>query len=103
METSPADRGEPLVRLVGWSGRGQATGAASAQADAGLTEAGRFASIAAIAVASAAGEPAIAGPGDLDPAFGDVGRVVDLGVSAQLWSLEVPDDESIQFAETSRH
>jgi uncharacterized delta-60 repeat protein len=93
----PADRGEPLVRLVGWNRTTRATRPAG-HGGTGLAEAARLTSIAVIAAAGAAGEPALAAPGDLDPAFGEVGRVVDLDAFGQLWSLEVQDDEAVQFA-----
>jgi uncharacterized delta-60 repeat protein len=44
-----------------------------------------------------AGPPAMAAPGDLDPAFGDVGRV-GLDVAGTLWSVDVQDDDTILFA-----
>jgi len=60
----------------------------------------RLVGLEALAVAAAAGmagPPAMAAPGDLDPSFGDVGRV-GLDVAGQLWSVEVQDDDAILFA-----
>ncbi|HET9693450.1 MAG TPA: hypothetical protein VFP48_03625, partial [Steroidobacteraceae bacterium] len=70
MDATAKDRRDTLVRLVGWP----------ALAMAGTT----------------GGGPALGGPGDLDPAFGEVGRAVGLP-DGELWSLEVHDDESVQF------
>jgi uncharacterized delta-60 repeat protein len=60
----------------------------------------RLVGLEALAVAAAAGmagPPAMAAPGDLDPSFGDVGRV-GLDVAGTLWSVEVQDDDAILFA-----
>lgn len=54
---------------------------------------------AAVAFASLAGSAAIAAPGDLDPSFGNVGRLTGVatpGVSS-LRSVDVRDDDSIIF------
>lgn len=66
----------PRIRLVGW------------QVPVG----------AAVAAAGLVSALALAGPGDLDPTFGDLGRVAteSPGV-ASLWSVDVEDDDSVLF------
>jgi len=60
----------PLIRLVGLEAAVAATGIAGSMA-------------------------AAAAPGDLDPAFGDVGRQSNLGISSTLWSTDVAPDGSV--------
>jgi uncharacterized delta-60 repeat protein len=54
---------------------------------------------AAAAMASLAGAPAMAAPGDLDPSFGDVGRQsnIENPFYSSLWSVDVQDDDSVLF------
>lgn len=56
---------------------------------------------AAVAVTGVAGSlAAVAAPGDLDPAFGDVGRRSNIAIPSyfsNLWSVDVQDDDSVVF------
>jgi uncharacterized delta-60 repeat protein len=84
----------PLVRLVGLAPR---TPVDDRRAKEGLPCSRVLAaSVAAIAAAGMAGDEARGAAGDLDPAFGDLGRVSDFG-GYTLWSAEVGDDESVLF------
>ena len=87
-------RAPPLVRLVGFERRLNADFRpirAPSQCSPTLA-----AAIAALASTSAGLEEAWSTPGDLDPAFGDVGRVSNLG-QPTIWSLDVLDDGDVIF------
>jgi uncharacterized delta-60 repeat protein len=94
MSEQPSGVKSPLVRLVGLAPR---TPVDDLRAKGGLP-CGRVlaASVAAIAAAGMAGEEARGAAGDLDPTFGDVGRLSSFGAYT-LWSAEVGDDESVLF------
>ncbi|HXW11104.1 MAG TPA: Calx-beta domain-containing protein [Steroidobacteraceae bacterium] len=86
-------RAPPMVRLVGFDRRLAADDAAPRPMCCSPTLA---TAVAAIASAGAGVEDARAAPGDLDPAFGDVGRVSNLG-QPTIWSLDVLDDGDVIF------
>ncbi|MDH4062286.1 MAG: hypothetical protein OEU94_15875, partial [Aquincola sp.] len=77
MKRRKAKNPKPQIRLVGWEAPVRA----------------------AVAVAGLASGVALAAPGDLDPAFGQVGRRSDIdspGVS-NLWSVDVRPDDAVFF------
>jgi uncharacterized delta-60 repeat protein len=86
-------RAEPVVRLVGFERRLAAADAAPQPMSCSPTLA---AAVAAIAGVSAGPREAWSAPGDLDPSFGDVGRVSGLE-QPTIWSLDVLDDGDVIF------
>ncbi|MCE3284565.1 MAG: hypothetical protein K0R70_821, partial [Steroidobacteraceae bacterium] len=84
----------PLVRLVGLAPRNPVNEGCAIE---GWPRSSVLAaSVAAIAAAGLAGDEARGAAGDLDPTFGDVGRLSGLGAYT-LWSAEVGDDDSVLF------
>ena len=93
MEPDVTRRAPPVVRLVGFERRPAADDGALRPMSCSPTLA---AAVAAIAGVSAAPEEAWSAPGDLDPTFGDVGRVSGLE-QPTIWSLDVLDDGDVIF------
>jgi uncharacterized delta-60 repeat protein len=94
MEPDVTRRAAPVVRLVGLDPRPTGDCApirAPSQCSPALA-----AAIATLASASTGLEEAWSAPGDLDPTFGDVGRVTNLG-QPTIWSLDVLDDGDVIF------
>ena len=93
MQPDVTRRAAPVVRLVGFERRPAAADAATRPMYCSPTLA---AAVAAVAGVGAGLEDAWSAPGDLDPTFGDVGRVSAIG-QPTIWSLDVLDDGDVIF------